>query len=393
MEAKLHTEWTVADVCKGFSYNELEGKGLFGLDGRLTIQPEYQRHYIYNDGKRDVAVIQSILNHYPIGLIYFNTAADGRFEVLDGQQRITSIGRFITAKFAIKDEQGNVQYFSGLPKEKQELILNTPLTIYVCQGEEAEVKEWFKTINIVGVPLNAQELLNAVYSGSFVNAAKRIFSNSQNSNVMKWSSYIRGDVKRQDFLATALQWLTSAKGMTVDSYMSQHRHDADCRELESYFNSVIDWVSATFSMVEKDMCGQEWGRLYETYHTHPFSVDTLTGRINALIADEQVHNKRGIYEFVLGEACGNPQYQLLDVRIFEPSTIKAAYARQTEEARAEGKSNCPFCAIGHEANRTKIWALKDMDADHVTAWSRGGATTSDNCQMLCKHHNRAKGNR
>lgn len=393
MEAKLHTEWTVADVCKGFSYNELEGKGLFGLDGLLTIQPEYQRHYIYNDGKRDVAVIQSILNRYPIGLIYFNTTADGRFEVLDGQQRITSVGRFITAKFAIKDELGNVQYFSGLPKEKQELILSTPLTIYVCRGEEAEVKEWFKTINIVGVPLNQQELLNAVYSGEFVNAAKRVFSNSQNSNVMKWGSYIRGDVKRQDFLATALAWLATAKSMTVDAYMSQHRHDCDCRELESYFNSVIDWISATFSMVEKEMCGLEWGDLYERFHTHPFSVDKLTARVKTLLADEGVRNKRGVFEFVLGEACGDPQYQLLDIRIFEPSAIKAAYARQTEEARAEEKSNCPYCAVGHDVNRSKIWALKDMDADHVTAWSKGGPTTAANCQMLCKHHNRAKGNR
>ncbi|MCM1222641.1 MAG: DUF262 domain-containing protein [Lachnospiraceae bacterium] len=393
MKATLHTEWIVADICKGFSYNELEGKGLFGLDGRLTIQPEYQRHYIYNDGKRDVAVIQSILNDYPIGLIYFNTAADGRYEVLDGQQRITSIGRFLTAKFAIKDEQGNVQYFSGLPKEKQQKILSTPLTIYVCQGEETEVKEWFKTINIVGVPLNQQELLNAVYSGEFVNAAKRTFSNSQNSNVMKWSSYIRGDVKRQDYLATALAWLTEAKGMTVDAYMSQHRHDTDCNELSSYFNSVIDWISATFSMVEKEMCGLEWGRLYEQYHNTPFSVDAITNRVHELHKDEQVRNKRGIFEFVLGEASGNPQYQLLDIRIFETATIKAAYARQTEEAVKAETSNCPYCAIGHDANARRIWALKDMDADHVTAWSRGGTTTADNCQMLCKHHNRAKGNR
>lgn len=393
MEAKLHTEWTIADICKGFSYNELEGKGLFGLNGQLTIQPEYQRHYIYNDGKKDVAVIQSILNRYPIGLIYFNTTADGRFEVLDGQQRITSIGRFITAKFAIKDDQDNVQYFSGLPKEKQELILNTPLTIYVCQGEETEVKEWFRTINIVGIPLNPQELLNAVYSGTFVNAAKRTFSNSQNSNVMKWGSYIRGDVKRQDFLATALAWLTASKEVTIDAYMSHHRHDSNCTELESYFNSVIDWVSATFSMVEKEMCGLEWGKLYEHYHTHGFSIDALTQRVTALMADEAVRNKRGIFEFVLGEACGDPQFQLLDIRIFETSTIKAAYALQTESAKATEVSNCPYCAIGHDANAKKIWALKDMDADHVTAWSKGGATTASNCQMLCKHHNRAKGNR
>ena len=129
MKTTLHTEWTVADICKGFTYNELEGKGLFGLDGRLTIQPEYQRHYIYNDGKRDVAVITSLLRGYPIGLIYFNRTPDGNYEVLDGQQRITSIGRFVTGKFAITDDQDNVQYFSGLPAELQQRILQSPLLV------------------------------------------------------------------------------------------------------------------------------------------------------------------------------------------------------------------------------------------------------------------------
>ena len=175
MKTTLHTEWTVADICKGFTYNELEGKGLFGLDGKLTIQPEYQRHYIYNDGKRDVAVIESLLKGYPIGLIYFNRTNDGRYEVLDGQQRITSFGRFVTGKFAIKDANDNVQYFSGLPEESQKKILQSSLLVYECVGEEKEIKEWFKTINIVGVPLNEQELLNAIYSGGFVNAAKQVF--------------------------------------------------------------------------------------------------------------------------------------------------------------------------------------------------------------------------
>ncbi len=393
MKTTLHTEWTVADICKGFSYNELEGKGLFGLDGKLTIQPEYQRHYIYNDGKRDVAVIDSILKGYPIGLIYFNRTVDGRFEVLDGQQRITSVGRFLSGKFAIKDEQDNVQYFSGLADELQEKIRQTPLLIYECEGEEKEIKEWFKTINIAGVPLKPQELLNAIYSGSFVNAAKRVFSNSSNSNLQKWSSYIKGDVKRQDYLATALQWVSDHLNTTVDAYMSLHRRDTAITELENYFNSVIDWISATFSMVESEMCGLEWERIYETYHTHPFSTSEIESRVAELMKDEYVRNKRGIFEFVLTEAMGNPQYQLLDIRFFEPSVIKSVYARQTEEARDNDTSNCPLCAIGHDATAKKIYKIGEMDADHVTAWSRGGATSIENCQMLCKHHNRAKGNR
>ncbi len=390
MKTILHTEWSVADICKGFSYNELEGKGLFGLDGRLTIQPEYQRHYIYNDGKRDVAVIESLLKGYPIGLIYFNRTNDGRYEVLDGQQRITSFGRFVTGKFAIKDANDNVQYFSGLPDELQQKILQSSLLVYECEGEEKEIKEWFKTINIVGIPLNEQELLNAIYSGKFVNAAKLVFSNSQNAEVQKWSHYVRGDVKRQDYLAEALKWVCDSKQMSIDAYMSLHRRDTSVNELEIYFRSVIDWASTTFTMVEHDMYGLEWGRLYETYHNTPYSVDLVTERVRALQSDESIKCSRNIYEYVLG---GEKDKRLLDIRIFEESTKKVAYKRQTEEANKKGISNCPLCALGDNANKTRIYKITEMDADHVTAWSKGGTTSIENCEMLCRTHNRSKGNK
>ena len=390
MRTILHTDWTVADICKGFQYNELEGKGVFGLDGKLTIQPEYQRHYIYNDGKRDVAVIESLLKGYPIGLIYFNRTNDGRLEVLDGQQRITSLGRFVLGKFSIEDENGMIQYFSSLPPVKQQQILQTKLLIYECEGEEKEIKEWFKTINIAGIPLNEQELLNAIYSGEFVTAAKRVFSNSQNSELQKWSSYVKGNVKRQEFLAEALKWICNSKNMTIDAYLALHRHDTSIKELESYFRCVIDWASNTFTMVENDMCGLEWGRLYETYHNTPYSAAHIKERVQALQSDESIGDKKNIYEYILG---GENDKKLLNIRLFEESTKKNVYKRQTEEAEKKCISNCPLCAIGNNANKTRIYKYKEMDADHVTAWSKGGSSSIENCEMLCKTHNRSKGNK
>ena len=199
MKTILRTDLKVRDINEGFVYNEYEGKGLFGWGGRLTIQPEYQRNYIYADGKKDVAVIESLLKGYPLGLIYFVKTGEDSYEVLDGQQRITSFGRFITGKFAIKDQNGMEQYFDGLDPEIKEYLLDRPLTIYICEGKENEIKEWFKTINIVGVPLNNQELLNAIYSGPFVTKAREEYSNSQNAYIQKWSAYIKGDVNRQDY--------------------------------------------------------------------------------------------------------------------------------------------------------------------------------------------------
>lgn len=387
MKTILRTDITIKDICEGFVYNELEGKGLFGLAGKLTIQPEYQRNYIYADGKRDVAVIDSILKGYPLGLIYFNTVSTDKFEVLDGQQRITSIGRYVTNKFAIKDENGMEQYFSGLANNLQEYILKTPLLIYECEGTEPEIKSWFRTINIVGVPLNNQEINNAVFSGRFVTLAKEEFSNSQNANVQKWSAYISGSVNRQDFLECALDWVS--KGDIVP-YMSKHRHDDNIKELKTYFNSVIDWVSTVFLDVENEMRGLEWGRLYETYHNKPYDPKKVSDEVKRLYSDPYVKNRKGVFEFILG---GCIDTKLLDVRVFDEATKKTIYTRQTQKAEIEGVSNCPHCAMGHDANKTKIWKLAEMDADHVEAWSKGGTTSSDNCQMLCKTHNRAKGNR
>ena len=387
MKTKLLTDLTVADICDGFVYNELEGKGLFGWGGKLVIQPEYQRNYIYADGKRDVAVVDSLLKEYPLGLIYFVKVGEDKYEVLDGQQRITSFGRFVTNKFAVRDKNGMQQIFDGLDKALQKRILDSKLTIYVCEGDEPEIKEWFKTINIAGVPLNEQELLNAIYSGPFVTAAKEEFSNSGNSNLQKWKVYVRGSEIRQEILHEALRWVSKGD---IDGYMGDHRRKTDIQELKTYFKTVIDWIDGVFESTEDEMCGLDWGRLYETYHKNAYNPKKVWERVKALYADDFVKNRRGIFEYVLG---GETDTKLIDVRVFDMKTSKAVYAKQTSAAKKKGESNCPLCAVGHAANRSRIYNFNEMDADHVTAWSKGGATSAKNCQMLCKTHNRAKGNR
>ena len=386
MIAKLN-RYTVEEISKGFVYNELEGKGLFGLSGRLTIQPEYQRNYIYADGKRDVAVINSLLNKYPLGLIYFNKTSEEKLEVLDGQQRITSFGRFIRDMFAIEDEDGRRQNFSSLPIDQQEIILNSEILVYECEGVESEIKQWFRTINIAGIPLNDQELLNAVYSGPFVSKGKEEFSNSQNANIQKWSAYISGSADRQSYWECALEWVSKGK---IDEYMSGHRFDNNINEVKLYFNSVLDWASTLFIDIEKEMRGLEWGRLYETYHSNAYDPAKVSKSVQALYGDPYVKNRKGIFEFILG---GAKETKLLEVRVFDDVAKRSVYEKQTTEAKNKGISNCPLCALGNDANKARIYPLDAMDADHVAAWSKGGATSLDNCQMLCKTHNQAKGNR
>ncbi len=391
MNTTLRTDITIEEICKGFVYNTLEGKGLFGWSGKLVIQPEYQRNYLYAEAKMEEDVIKSVLKKYPLGLIYLNKISDDKYEVLDGQQRITSLGRFLTGKFPLYDENGLPHYYGKMPEDQERKIRETKLTIYICEGEESEIKEWFKIINIKGIPLNHQEIANAVYSGPFVTKAKEEFSNRNNSNLQKWSAYIKGNVSRQDFLRVALEWVTkSTDDDVVDAYMSKHRYDDNINELKTYFTSVIDWISGTFSDVESEMKGLEWGRLYETYHRNPYDPAAVSAKLHELYADGAVKKRAGIFEYILG---GCVDTRLLEIRVFEESTKKAVYAKQTNEAKAADKSNCPLCAFGHDNNAKRIWKLSEMDADHVTAWSNGGATDASNCQMLCKTHNRAKGNK
>ena len=172
--------------------------------------------------------------------------------------------------------------------------------------------------------------------------------------------------------------------------MSAHRNDADINELKTYFISVIDWASTVFTDVMAEMKGLEWGRLYEEYHNKSFEPKKMSDAVKVLAADDEVTNRKGIFEYLLGDST---DAKLLVVRVFDNKVKQVAYAKQTQDAEAKGVSNCPLCAIGHDANKGRIYKFAEMDADHVSAWSKKGDSSAQNCQMLCSTHNRAKGNR
>jgi 5-methylcytosine-specific restriction endonuclease McrA len=284
-------------------------------------------------------------------------------------------------------DNGNPKNFDSLPVDQQTKIRDSKLLIYECEGEETEIKQWFETINIAGIPLNDQELLNAIYSGPFVTLAKAEFSYSQNANIQKWSAYIKGSANRQQFLERALDWV--GKG-DIGGYMSAHRNQSNINEMKTYFGSVIDWVSGVFVDVLPEMKGLEWGRLYEAYHGKSYDPKKMSKEVKKLISDDCVTTRKGIFEFLLG---GSLDTKLLEVRVFDAHVKRVVYAKQTQAAEGKGKSNCPHCAIGQNANKSRIYKLDEMDADHVSAWSKGGESSAKNCQMLCTTHNRAKGNR
>lgn len=349
-------EITVQELTNGFQDNE--ENGVIGFGGKLDIRPPYQREFVYKDKQRE-AVIDTITKNYPLNVMYWADNGNGTFEVIDGQQRTISICQYVNGDFAYF-----FKYFHNLQKDEQEQILNYKLMVYICSGTDSEKLEWFKTINIAGEKLTEQELRNAVYSGSWVSDAKRYFS--KNSRPKIGDEYLVGTANRQEYLETAIDWIS--KGNIV-VYMANHQHDPTAIELWNYFSSVISWTKATFPAYRKEMKGISWGLLYNEFKDQKLDPKKLEQQISDLMQDEDVSNKKGIYEYIL---TGKEKY--LNIRTFTDNQKREAYERQ--------KGICPVCTEHYEIN--------EMEGDHITPWHLGGKTSAENCQMLCKDDNRRK---
>jgi len=358
MKIDLH-KITVSEVVKGYQNSAEEG--VVGYGGKLDIRPKYQREFVYKDKQRD-AVINTITKNFPLNVMYWAVREDGTFEVIDGQQRTISICQYIDGDFAFQN-----RYFHNLKADEKEKILNYTLMVYVCSGTESEKLEWFKTINIAGEKLTEQELRNAVYTGSWVSDAKRYFSKSGCVAYNIGSDYLNGSPIRQEFLETAIDWISEGK---IENYMATHQHDPNATALWLYFQSVITWVNATFTVKRKKfMKGIQWGLFYNKYKDVVFDTKAIEEETARLIADDEVEKKSGIYAYILTK-----DERYLGIRTFSDSVKQKVYENQ--------KGICPICKNHFD--------ISEMEGDHITPWVEGGKTIEENCQMLCKDDNRRK---
>jgi predicted restriction endonuclease len=238
--------------------------------------------------------------------------------------------------------------------------------VYFCEGNDKEKLDWFKIINIAGEKLTDQELRNAVYTGKWLSDAKLKFSKRNCAAYLKGNKYLTGEPIRQDYLETALKWINNGE---IESYMAAHQHCPNANELFSYFLKVIDWVEMTFVKYRKEMKGQDWGTLYNNYQNIVVDTAELENEIAKLMADDDVSNKRGVYPYV-----PTRQEKYLSIRIFDNRMKRSAYEKQ--------KGICKKCG--------KKFEIEQMEADHITPWSKGGKTVAENCQMLCRECNRRK---
>lgn len=354
-------EVTVGELTEG--YRDDGDAGVVGYGGRLDIRPPFQREFVYDERQR-VAVIDTVMAGYPLNVMYWADRGDGSFEVIDGQQRTLSLCQYVHGDFAHM-----MRYFHNLKADEQEKVLGYRLMVYVCKGTESEKLAWFRTINIAGERLYEQELLNAVYCGPFVTDAKRHFSKQGCAAYLLGNKYVKGEVRRQDYLAIALDWLSGGQGET---YMALHQHDPNASALWLHFQKVIHWVETFFPKHRKEMKGVDWGALYRAHHEKALDAKTLEARVSKLMMDSDVTKKSGIYAYVLD---GDERH--LSLRAFDDNTKREVYEIQG--------GRCPICE--------KSFPLEEMEADHITPWSQGGRTLAGNCQLLCRECNRRKGDK
>jgi len=357
MKIELH-EITVREVAENYVDNAEEG--VIGYGGKLNIRPKYQREFVYDEKKRN-AVVNTIQKDFPLNVMYWVKNEDGTFEVLDGQQRTISFCQYVKGDFSIENRA-----FHNLTNTEQEQILNYNMMIYFCEGNDKEKLDWFKIINIAGEKLTDQELRNAVYTGTWLSDAKLKFSKSNCAAYLLAKDYVNGSPIRQEILETSIKWISSGD---IEKYMSIHQHDPNANELWTYFRNVIEWVKLTFTAYRREMKGIEWGGLYDKFKGEMFDTSKLEHEIQTLMMDDDVSNKKGIYSYVLTH---NEKH--LSIRAFTESQKRAAYERQ--------KGICKKCK--------KHFEFKEMEADHITPWSKGGKTNPENCQMLCLDCNRKK---
>lgn len=349
-------EISVRELSNGYIDNNDDG--VVGYDGKLDIRPPYQREFVYDEKERN-AVMNTLQKDYPLNVMYWAVREDGDFEIIDGQQRTISICQYVNSDYSIDGLA-----FHNLPNDKQEQILNYKLMVYFCSGEPSEKLAWFETINIAGKVLSDQELRNAVYSGSWVSDAKRYFS--KNSRPKIGDEYLNGSANRQEYLETAIDWISEGK---INEYMSKNQHETNANELWLYFQSVINWVKVTFPKYQKEMKGIDWGILYNKFKNEKYDSKILEDEITTLMMDEDVTNKKGIYYYVLTRS-----EKHLNIRAFSDNQKREAYERQ--------KGVCVKCQ--------KTFEIHEMEADHIKPWHEGGKTSAENCQMLCKNDNRTK---
>ena len=400
-------------------------------DGDLVIDPSFQRNYVWNKQKAS-NLIESILLNIPLPII-FTATTNGKEEVIDGQQRLTSIfsfldGRFpdgtnfkLTTKLKILAKEIGGKSFTQLEKEYQKTLKKYPLfLVSISEESQEEVKfEMFERLNTNITSLNAQELRNCLYRSAYNSMLKILATDKDFQYILNKPTYKR---RMQDvelvlmfcaFHNTNHEHYRKSLAQTLNDEMrnnkifSQEKLDT----LEKQFKKSVQlikhiWGKDAFGIysidekTKKISLSKNFNQgLFQilTYWFIPYEKSQIIP-YSDLIREELINLQINNYEFrdtLTGSGTNSPNKIRLKFDIWGntlkgilnyPSTEPRAFSYALKEQLWKDNKTCPIC-------NQRISGIDDAEIDHITCFWRGGKTIEENARLTHRFCNRSKGGR
>lgn len=359
--------------------------------GEIISDIELQREIVYSLEKQ-VKVIDSLVIGVPLPAFYFWQNEDGKYEVLDGKQRIEAISKFMN-----NDLEYEGKNRKNTDKEIQDKITNTNLSIIVCSGDEELKREIFFRINTLGVPLSDFEVLNGLYSGTYLegltdyckqpNVNKCFGANSRGHNQYKILRYITARDYKKDNKNNLYDYIK--KHQEEDFVKDQKYVEDRLKFIKDVFDDPNKHIDTYWYLADKYLSGKSnWvkykkdmnTRLKEYYKSDEYKLSQK--------------KQKDIEEICLGSISG----LTLDPRRVYTEEQKIEYIDKYAIKSSDGsKCQCVMCKasfdLGEITEAATFFYANELEMDHKTPWSKGGRTELSNAQLLCKPHNIQKSNK
>lgn len=397
--------------------------------GRLVLQPEFQRQYVW-DRKKASRLIESVLLRVPLPIIYLSEQPDGKEYVIDGQQRLTSLFSFIDGKLPSGDsfkltgltayQELNRKAFAELSAEYQDRIQDYPLrTVTLLKQSDADLKfEIFERLNTGSEPLNDMELRNCVYRGRYNTLLKELAGDSEFRALL---GITQADKRMRDvelvlrfaafYHATYLKY-TSPMKRFFNQDMERHQSisDVDAKSLRDAFRNALlnirsllgsqhafkryyagdarnpngRWETKKFNASLYDvLMGVFWDKDRNQVMA---ALDSLReGWIDLMANDldfrEAIERSTSSQEMVRRRF--DRTRALVEGILREHRVQPRCFTRQLKEQMFAADRTCALC--GHA-----ISEVDDSALDHIEQYWRGGQTIPDNARLAHRYCNAAR---
>lgn len=391
--------------------------------GQIDLQPAYQREYVWDlRPELPSRLIESLLLEIPIPPIYFGKMPGKRLEVIDGQQRLTTLIRFVRNEFSLQRLQRtsslNGKFFRDMSEEHQAMVLDATIrTVVIDSGTNQNLRyEVFERLNRGSMPLNEQELRNCVYRGPFCDLLAELEIDQTWRKVKGSDKPDPRFVEREMILrffafANRIDHYAGNLKRFLNEYMATYapKDQMQLKAQAAMFRQTMQNIYIVFGSNAAHLysTGTEDRPTVEGKWDTRFSISAFDIQASALLGyapakvQEVAEQIQEAYIFYL---LTNPQVRLaisrqpagkiatklrwfgfkVEVQNIMNKTAEPRFF--SYEVRRQLYDASPMCAIC----RNQIHSFEDSTVDHIHPYSKGGKTILANAQLAHRSCNARK---